>query len=144
MTVGQSLATGIGYQPLPAEIRQELSQVAAARPGAALTAAEQRLADLIVGGTNNREAAEALFVSAGTVQTHLASIYRKLGVRTRTEPRSRPAKQSSIHSSSAVPGLIRATGAAPPNVHVCFGLRQAAASCRNRQRQVLARGGDPV
>ena len=142
MTVGQSLATGIGYQPLLAEIRQELSQVAAARPGAALTAAEQRLADLIVGGTNNREAAEALFVSAGTVQTHLASIYRKLDVRTRTEPRSPPAKQSSIHSSSTVPGLIRATGAAP-NVHVCFGLRPAA-SCRDRQRQALARGGDPV
>src|SRR2546430_871287 len=32
-------------------------------------------------------------------------------------PRTRPAKQSSVNSSSTVPGAIRATGGAPPKVH---------------------------
>jgi len=33
----------------------------------------------------NREAAAALFVSPKTIEYHLSSIYRKLGVRSRTE-----------------------------------------------------------
>ena len=68
-----------------AEIERELPVAAAARSGTELTAAEQRVADLIVGGATNRDAAAALFVSVRTVETHVASIYRKLGVRTRTE-----------------------------------------------------------
>ncbi len=60
-----------------------------------LTAAEQRVADLIVSGATNRDAAAALFVSVRTVETHVASIYRKLGVRTRTElARALSAQQS--------------------------------------------------
>jgi len=55
------------------------------RSGAGLTPAEQRVADLIAGGATNRDAAAALFVSVRTVETHVASIYRKLGVRTRVE-----------------------------------------------------------
>jgi len=36
-------------------------------------------------GATNRDAAAALFVSVRTIETHVASIYRKLGVRTRVE-----------------------------------------------------------
>jgi len=36
-------------------------------------------------GATNRDAAAALFVSVRTIETHVASIYRKLGVRTRAE-----------------------------------------------------------
>ena len=36
-------------------------------------------------GATNRDAAAALFVSVRTVETHVASSYRKLGVRTRAE-----------------------------------------------------------
>ena len=68
-----------------AEIERELPRVAAARSGTELTATEQRVADLIAGGATNRDAAAALFVSVRTVETHVASIYRKLGVRTRAE-----------------------------------------------------------
>ena len=79
------LATEMGHQPLLTRIRAELQRAAAARTGNELTATEQRVADLIAGGATNREAAAALFVSVRTVETHVAAIYRKLGVRTRAE-----------------------------------------------------------
>ncbi|WP_165367834.1 helix-turn-helix transcriptional regulator [Phytoactinopolyspora endophytica] len=50
-----------------------------------LTEAEQRIAALVVEGRRNREIAATLFVSVRTVETHLSRIFRKLGVRSRTE-----------------------------------------------------------
>jgi DNA-binding NarL/FixJ family response regulator len=79
------LATEIGHQPLLAQIQRELPRAAAARAGNELTVTEQRVADLIAGGATNRETAAALFISVRTVETHVAAIYRKLGVRTRAE-----------------------------------------------------------
>jgi DNA-binding CsgD family transcriptional regulator len=81
----RELAAQIGHRPLLAEIDRELPRVAAARSGTELTATERRVAELIAGGATNRDAAAALFVSVRTVETHVASIYRKLGVRTRAE-----------------------------------------------------------
>jgi hypothetical protein len=40
---------------------------------------------LLVSGLRNREIGEAMFVSTDTVKTHLANVYRKLGVRNRAE-----------------------------------------------------------
>jgi DNA-binding CsgD family transcriptional regulator len=85
LTRARELAAEIGHKPLLAEIEQELPRIAPARSGAELTAAEQRVADLIAAGATNRDAAAELFVSVRTVETHVASIYRKLGVRTRAE-----------------------------------------------------------
>ncbi len=79
------LAAQMGHRPLQAEIERELPSVATARSGTELTAAERRVADQMADGATNREAAAALFVSVRTVETHVASIYRKLGVRTRSE-----------------------------------------------------------
>jgi DNA-binding NarL/FixJ family response regulator len=81
----RELAAEMGHRPLLAEIERELPRVAAARSGGELTATEQRVADLIASGATNRDAAAALFVSVRTVETHVGSIYRKLGVRTRAE-----------------------------------------------------------
>ena len=50
-----------------------------------LTAHELQVAFIVAGGASNREAAAALFLSPKTIEFHLARIYRKLGVRTRTE-----------------------------------------------------------
>jgi DNA-binding NarL/FixJ family response regulator len=79
------LAAEMGHRPLLAEVERELPRVAAARSGAELTATERRVADLIAAGATNRDAAAALFVSVRTIETHVASIYRKLDVRTRAE-----------------------------------------------------------
>jgi DNA-binding CsgD family transcriptional regulator len=81
----RDLAAEIGHRPLQARIERELPRVAAARAGDELTVTEQRVAELIAAGTTNRDAAAALFVSVRTVETHVAAIYRKLGVRTRAE-----------------------------------------------------------
>jgi DNA-binding CsgD family transcriptional regulator len=54
-------------------------------PWAELTAAETRVAQVIVEGATYDEAASALFVSPRTVESHLRQIYRKVGVRSRSE-----------------------------------------------------------
>jgi DNA-binding NarL/FixJ family response regulator len=51
----------------------------------ALTPGEQRVAELVAGGATNREAADRLFVSVRAIEVHLTSIYRKLGVSSRTQ-----------------------------------------------------------
>jgi DNA-binding CsgD family transcriptional regulator len=83
----RALADQMGHRPLQAEIAGELPRIAAARAGDELTDAEQRVADQIAAGATSQEAAAALFISVRTVETHVASIYRKLGVRTRSELR---------------------------------------------------------
>jgi DNA-binding CsgD family transcriptional regulator len=58
-----------------------------------LTEAEQRIAELVAQGHTNREVAAALFLTPHSVETSLTRIYRKLGVRSRTElARHYPAK----------------------------------------------------
>ncbi len=85
LTRARDLARAVGHQPLLALIDQELPRVAAAHADGKLTATERRVADLIAAGATNRDAAAALFVSVRTVETHVASVYRKLGVRNRAE-----------------------------------------------------------
>lgn len=80
-----ALATGMGHRALADEVAGERDRVAAARSGSALTATERRVAELIASGATNRAAAAALFVGVRTVETHVAAVYRKLGVRTRAE-----------------------------------------------------------
>jgi DNA-binding NarL/FixJ family response regulator len=82
-----TLAGEMGHRPLQAEIGRELPRIAAARSGDELTDAEQRVAEQIAAGATNKDAAAALFISTRTVETHVAAIYRKLGVRTRSELR---------------------------------------------------------
>jgi DNA-binding CsgD family transcriptional regulator len=50
-----------------------------------LTSQETRIALLVGQGMTNREVAAALFVSPKTVEHHLSSVYRKRGLRSRTE-----------------------------------------------------------
>jgi DNA-binding CsgD family transcriptional regulator len=50
-----------------------------------LTPTERRVAELVAGGRANKEAAAELFVSVKAVEANLSSIYRKLGIRSRTQ-----------------------------------------------------------
>jgi ATP/maltotriose-dependent transcriptional regulator MalT len=65
-----------------------LSRRSAEREGGlieSLTAREQDVLALLADGLPNREIAHALAISEHTVKFHLASIFGKLGVSTRTE-----------------------------------------------------------
>ena len=53
--------------------------------GDVLSGSERRVAEAVAAGATNREAATSLFLSVKTVEFHLRNIYRKLGVRSRTE-----------------------------------------------------------
>jgi DNA-binding NarL/FixJ family response regulator len=50
-----------------------------------LTNREWEVAELIVRGEQTKSVAAALHVSPRTVETHLASVYRKLGIGSRTD-----------------------------------------------------------
>lgn len=53
--------------------------------GDQLNESEERIAQRVAAGRRNREIAGELGLSAKTVEWHLSRIYRKLGVRSRTE-----------------------------------------------------------
>jgi len=66
--------------------RAELRRFGGRAPaGDRLTPSEQRVAELVAAGRTNREIASELFISVRTVEWNLAKIFRKLGVRSRTE-----------------------------------------------------------
>ena len=50
-----------------------------------LTPQELKVALVIADGASNQEAAAALFLSPKTIEAHLGRVYRKLGIRSRTE-----------------------------------------------------------
>lgn len=54
-----------------------------------ITKREQEIIIELLNGKSNKELAEALFVSEKTIETHLANIYRKVGVKNRLELFSR-------------------------------------------------------
>ena len=88
---GLELAEACGALALAERGRAALKTVGA-RParrtlhGAdSLTPSERRVADLVAGGLSNRAVAEALFVTAKTVENQLGRVYAKLGISGRGE-----------------------------------------------------------
>jgi len=67
--------------------RVELGRIGGRRaaPAGALSATESEIARLVATGRTNREVAAVLHLSARTVEWNLSKLYRKLGVRSRTE-----------------------------------------------------------
>lgn len=88
---GLQLAAPMGAVPLAEAARHELRALglrprrSAVTGPDSLTPTERRVAELAASGLTNRQAAEALFVTVKTVETHLARVYQKLGITTRGE-----------------------------------------------------------
>lgn len=83
------MAETCGAGALVAEVRAEI-HATGARPRStalsgvgALTSSERRVAAMAAEGLSNREIAQALYVTPKTIELHLSSAYRKLGIRSR-------------------------------------------------------------
>jgi DNA-binding CsgD family transcriptional regulator len=85
------LATACGAEPLAERARAELNAAGGrARREAlsgvdSLTPSERRVAAMAAEGMTNREIAQSLFVTPKTVEVHLSSAYRKLGISSRRQ-----------------------------------------------------------
>ena len=78
--------SALGARPWNDQVERELKRIGGRAPSPdELTPSEERVADLVADGHTNREVAAALVVTVRTVESHLSHIYRKLGVRSRTE-----------------------------------------------------------
>ena len=81
----------LGAEPWARRARHELRATGLATPprqrqaSGDLTAHELRIGLLVADGMTNREVAAALFLSPKTIEFHLAQIFRKLGLRSRTQ-----------------------------------------------------------
>lgn len=91
LRAGLELAGRCGAVALAEHARTEL-YAAGGRPRrealsgpASLTPSERRVADLAAEGQSNRDIAQALYVTPKTVEVHLTSIYRRLGISGRAE-----------------------------------------------------------
>ena len=80
----------LGARPWVTRTRAELRAAGAVERRSAvdpdeLTAQEIRVARAVARGATNREVAGELFLSPKTIEFHLGRVYRKLGIRSRTE-----------------------------------------------------------
>ena len=85
------LATICGAAPLVTRAETELlaagarSRRVALSGVSSLTPSERRVAEMAAQGPTNREIAQTLFVTPKTVEVHLSSSYRKLGITSRSQ-----------------------------------------------------------
>jgi DNA-binding CsgD family transcriptional regulator len=98
----------LGAAPWAERARAELRAAGAIRRSAVndpdeLTAQEMRVARAVAHGATNAEVAAELFLSPKTIEFHLGRVYRKLGIRSRTEL-----------ASLAADGQLRSTSASEP------------------------------
>jgi DNA-binding CsgD family transcriptional regulator len=87
-SLNQALALfdSLGADPWRAQAASELARISGRqRGGPGLTPTERRVVTLVAEGRTNKEVAAALYLSPKTIEAHLRSVFRKLGVRSRTE-----------------------------------------------------------
>jgi DNA-binding CsgD family transcriptional regulator len=85
------LAEAMGATALARRSREELRLAGGRAPahvdpsGDGLTPSERRIAELAGAGQTNRQIADALFITAKSVEWHLSNVYRKLDIRGRSQ-----------------------------------------------------------
>jgi DNA-binding CsgD family transcriptional regulator len=99
----------LGARPWAGLARAELRAAGASprEPDAepdTLTAQEARIARVVASGATNKEVAAELFLSPKTIEFHLSSIYRKLGIRSRTELAGLVAERTGDFPGDEAPG----------------------------------------
>ena len=89
LRAGLALADASGAEQLAERAEREL-RAAGAKPRRrafsgvqSLTASELRIAEMAAAELTNQQVAEALFVTAKTVENHLGHVYQKLGIHSR-------------------------------------------------------------
>jgi DNA-binding CsgD family transcriptional regulator len=86
LTQALEIFQGLGAVRWAERTSAELARIGGRAPSSVdLTPTEARVAELVAAGGTNREVADALFVSVHTIEANLKRIYRKLGIRSRTE-----------------------------------------------------------
>jgi DNA-binding NarL/FixJ family response regulator len=91
LRAGLDVAARLGATALSRQATEELA-AAGARPRRprrtgpeSLSPSERRVARLATEGHSNRAIAQSLFVTTKTVEVHLSSCYRKLGISSRSD-----------------------------------------------------------
>lgn len=76
----------LGARPWAERAHRELGRIGGrTTPRNGLSATETEIVELVVAGRSNKEVAHALHLSPKTVEWNLSKVFRKLGVRSRTE-----------------------------------------------------------
>lgn len=90
-TLAAALATfeSLGTPLWAGRTRAELERVNPGTAAGELTPAEERVARCAAAGLSNKEIAAELFLAPKTVEMNLSSVYRKLGIRSRSQLHSR-------------------------------------------------------
>ncbi|MFN8023728.1 MAG: AAA family ATPase [Acidimicrobiales bacterium] len=87
----------MGAQPFAAKARRERDRISGRSrrddDPTALTASEASVASLAAAGRTTRQIADAMHISVKTVESHLTSVYRKLGVSNRAQLAARHASR---------------------------------------------------
>jgi len=84
-TVDPSDLAAVVRQAIAGTVFSSFGQVADTQPDWDLTPRELEILRALAEGKSNKEMAESFWLSAQTIKYHLTNIYRKLGVRSRTE-----------------------------------------------------------
>jgi DNA-binding CsgD family transcriptional regulator len=97
LTAAQSIFDRLGAPLWAAKTTAELARIGGRSPAPqGLTSTEEQVVQLVIAGRSNPEVATELFMSRRTVEDHLSKIYRKLGVRSRTELAHRIASHTPV------------------------------------------------
>ena len=93
LRTAHEMLAGMGLEAFAARAAGELRATGerprsrSAQPSDTLTAQELRIARLVATGATSREAGAQLFLSPRTIESHLRSIFRKLGITSRRQLR---------------------------------------------------------
>jgi DNA-binding NarL/FixJ family response regulator len=88
LRAAEMLAGELGNEQRLAQVRAALAETGAARPRElpdGLTARQAEVLRLLAAGMSNKEIAAALYLSPSTVERHLATVYRRLGLAGRVD-----------------------------------------------------------